>query len=82
MPYVKIEPSGVQEHRGLVQVRFVMYLEPGPGCHNRKRSGLLKSPPLTGDRHQSSVLVCFVAARARSRLADASPIIRTISEIS
>lgn len=27
--YIKVEPSGCREHKGLVQVRYSMYLEPG-----------------------------------------------------
>ncbi|KKL44422.1 hypothetical protein LCGC14_2365810, partial [marine sediment metagenome] len=33
--YIKIEPSGCTERRGLVQIRFAMYLEPSDYGYNK-----------------------------------------------
>lgn len=33
--YVKVEPTGCSERRGMVQVRFSMYLEPGDYGYNK-----------------------------------------------
>ncbi len=56
---VKVEPTGICERKGLVQVRFCMYLEPGDYGYE-KHHIRVPERPLTEEERDNSILADLV----------------------